>query len=345
MLSFSVNGGKLGPLARSPTSLSVLSTVKLCAARNASVTYAALVDHLGANSSIGSAKVSFDGACPSNRGDFSVSHGLPYTRAPMIESPHARTLHCARSCTVFSTTSHAIYRRLADWIVPSVRPSQMAYHEFLDGALEPGSDWLDLGCGHQIMPPWVGADEPNLVSRCHSVAGIDVDFASLEKNQIFSGRVAQANLEQIPFADESFDLVTANMVIEHLSEPLQVLNEVRRVLRPGGRFLYHTPNRNAPAMRIADRTPDALKKRIVWWLERREESDIFKTFYRMNTVEDITALADAAGLKVQRLVQMSSSAITYRLGPFALPELLFLRALEADRFKHLRTNVIATLEK
>jgi len=241
--------------------------------------------------------------------------------------------------------SVGMYRSLANWIIPGVRPSQRAYHDCLESNLTPGCDWLDLGCGHQIMPSWVGADEAKLVGKCHSVTGIDLDLPSLVKNRIFSGHVALANLEQIPFPNQSFDLVTANMVVEHLGEPLQVLTEVKRVLRPRGRFLYHTPNRNAPALRIAAHTPDRIKKSIVWALEGRAEEDVFPTFYRMNTVEDVTSIAQKAGLTVKRLDQITSSAMTFVLGPLALPEILFIRMIELERFKDLRPNLLVTLEK
>jgi ubiquinone/menaquinone biosynthesis C-methylase UbiE len=238
-----------------------------------------------------------------------------------------------------------ISRQLAKWIVPGNRHSQRAYSECLDASVEPGCDWLDLGCGHKILPPWVGLDEPNLVGRCHSVAGLDLDFPSLRKNQIFAGRVVMANLEQIPFAERSFDLVTANMVVEHLAEPRRVLEEVHRVLRPGGRFLFNTPNRQAPALRIAAHTPEGIKKQIVWWLERRAEEDVFPTFYRMNKVDDIQRLAQAAGFRVTRLDQISSTPITFLLGPLVLPELVFIRILESDRWARLRSNLLVVLEK
>ena len=49
--------------------------------------------------------------------------------------------------------------------------------------------------------------------------------------------------ESIPYANETFDLVFSDNVVEHLSDPNAVLNEVRRVLKPGGLFFAKTPNK------------------------------------------------------------------------------------------------------
>lgn len=47
--------------------------------------------------------------------------------------------------------------------------------------------------------------------------------------------------ERLPYADNSFDLVTALDVVEHLDDDVAALNEMRRVLRPGGRALLFVP--------------------------------------------------------------------------------------------------------
>jgi type I restriction enzyme R subunit len=52
-----------------------------------------------------------------------------------------------------------------------------------------------------------------------------------------------AHGERLPFADATFDCAVASKVIEHLPEPERVLDEMWRVVRPGGRVLISTPYR------------------------------------------------------------------------------------------------------
>lgn len=244
----------------------------------------------------------------------------------------------------FAAASFRIYNKLASRIVPGHRHTQFAYHEWLLGLLSQPCDWLDLGCGHQVFPSWVGADADGLIASCRKAVGIDLDFPSLRQNQSLRDRV-MGSLEFLPFAKESFDVVTCNWVVEHLEAPEAVLAEIKRVLRPGGRFLFHTPNRKAPALRVAAHTPERLKGPLIWMLERRRPEDVFRTFYRMNTEEDIRRLASEAGFRVERFAQLSSAAVTAILGPLAIPELLFLRALESEKHSGLRSNILAILKK
>ena len=47
----------------------------------------------------------------------------------------------------------------------------------------------------------------------------------------------------LPFADDSFDVVTCVVSVDYLTRPLEVLAEVRRVLRPGGEVIFSQSNR------------------------------------------------------------------------------------------------------
>ncbi|MBB3060365.1 class I SAM-dependent methyltransferase [Microbulbifer rhizosphaerae] len=113
--------------------------------------------------------------------------------------------------------------------------------------LRPGQRVLDLGCGegrHAIHL---------LVSEPVKVVGVDLKFADVqtarERVQPFvvgtqvpgSLLLGVANGLQLPFADNSFDVVICSEVLEHIEDYTGVLAEIDRVLKPGGLFAASVP--------------------------------------------------------------------------------------------------------
>jgi SAM-dependent methyltransferase len=93
---------------------------------------------------------------------------------------------------------------------------------------------LDIGCG-------TGA---NLEMLAHfgETEGVDVSEAALAFcRERGLQNVRQGEAEHLPYEDDSFDLVTALDVVEHLDDDVAGLREMRRVLRPAGRVLLFVP--------------------------------------------------------------------------------------------------------
>jgi SAM-dependent methyltransferase len=97
--------------------------------------------------------------------------------------------------------------------------------------LLPAGRILDLGCG-------TGHSFAELAPR--ETVGVDLDPGVLA-GQERETRVA--DMRSLPFADSSFAGVLSVQSIEHVPDPGRVLREVRRVLEPGGRAVFVTPNR------------------------------------------------------------------------------------------------------
>jgi ubiquinone/menaquinone biosynthesis C-methylase UbiE len=95
----------------------------------------------------------------------------------------------------------------------------------------PGGKMLDLGCGTGFLIRLAH----DLFAEVH---GLDVTPAMLERVDTSPGNVFLHNApaEQLPFADETFDLVAAYSFLHHLEDYRRVLREAQRVLRPGGLF-------------------------------------------------------------------------------------------------------------
>lgn len=93
---------------------------------------------------------------------------------------------------------------------------------------------MDVGCGTGLnMKSLVGYGE---------VTGVDLSSVALEFCRTRGHtRLVRAPIERLPFADNSFDLVTALDIIEHLDDDVAGLREIQRVLKPGGRAFILVP--------------------------------------------------------------------------------------------------------
>ena len=239
---------------------------------------------------------------------------------------------------------YTIYWKLEAALVPGLRSSQYAFAEQLQQQVAERPVWLDIGCGHLMFPEWMLREQNQVLSVTRRVIGIDLDHDSLRRHAVYPDK-ALASVYHLPFASGSFDLVSANMVVEHLEQPEQMLSEIRRVLRTGGRFVFHTPNRDSWLIRIAAGTPEWFKRPLTSLLEARAQNDIFPTHYCFNRREDIERFAGKSGFRIVSLEGVSSSAVTSVLGPFSIPELLWLRRLKRPEHETARTNIVAVLEK
>ncbi len=232
-------------------------------------------------------------------------------------------------------------------LAPSLRNSQYAYKEALTQSIPRDTPWLDLGCGHMLFPDWMPgaeAEQARVIAQSKLVVGIDFDFPSLQKHKGIRNRV-RGDIQRLPFADGSFGLVSSNVVIEHVEHPDALLAEIHRVLKPGGIFLFHTPNLFGYATLLACLIPQRLKLLLIKFLQGRAEEDVFPVHYRLNTSRAIRAGACRTGFRVAGIELLESSAQAVMLGPLVVLELLWIRLLRFDSVRCLRTNIISRLQK
>lgn len=192
-----------------------------------------------------------------------------------------------------------------------VRHPQRVYFERIESALQSESDgprlrWLDIGCGRHLIPRWMGGHaewEAKLVASARLLAGIDPDLAALRDNNSCRFK-SKADATALPFADNSFDLVTSNMVFEHVEKPLASLIEIHRVLRPGGRLLLLTPNWLDIVTIAARLVPNRFHPGIVSRVETRGAADVYPTYFRFNRPRTVEACLREAGFKQWRIEQI-----------------------------------------
>jgi SAM-dependent methyltransferase len=98
-----------------------------------------------------------------------------------------------------------------------------------------GDKILEIGCG-------TGSDLLQFAKHGALATGIDLTTKHVELARRRIGDLAvvhQADARHLPFEDASFDYVYSHGVLHHSDEPEQVVREMLRVLRPGGRFNVH----------------------------------------------------------------------------------------------------------
>ncbi len=118
---------------------------------------------------------------------------------------------------------------------------------------------MDLAAGERVLEVGVGTGlNLSLYPRACEVTGIDFSEHMLERAEERAGRegltarLFQMDAADLRFPDDSFDVVYAPYVISVVPDPVQVLHEMRRVCRPGGRIviLNHFRSRHAVMSRV-----------------------------------------------------------------------------------------------
>lgn len=101
---------------------------------------------------------------------------------------------------------------------------------------------LEAGCGFGHWVFW-------LAEQGYRTVGVDLAEKTIataknysRRNKITSCNFIEADIRQLPIKDNYFDLIFSFGVIEHFQHPESILNEFKRVLKPGGRIFLSMPN-------------------------------------------------------------------------------------------------------
>ncbi len=225
-------------------------------------------------------------------------------------------------------------RRLCRWI-PGYRFSNDVYEDSLKEHLSPGVRWLDLGCGKNTL----------MVELEHLGArgiGLDREMHP-ERAQNPSIPLVQADIVFAPFKDHTFDVISHNMLMEHLPDPLTALREVHRCLKPGGTLIFRTPNVLHPLNLLIGWMPDRWKKRLIRRVFGISSEDVFPTFYRANRLRTLRRLCTAAGFCDVRVRAIEDVHTAF--GFFFFLSLLYYLAVRSKPLAFLRTNFVVTAKK
>jgi 2-polyprenyl-3-methyl-5-hydroxy-6-metoxy-1,4-benzoquinol methylase len=197
----------------------------------------------------------------------------------------------------------------------------------------------------------IGAGPPNRTSQflaTHGeLHGIDPDPTVKENSALRTSEVLAG--DTYPYASESFHACVSNYVVEHVADPAAHMREVARVLRPGGTYVFRTPNRFHYVAAVSSLTPHWFHHAVAHRIRRQspETHEVYPTFYAMNSRSAVNTLAPKAGLQVE-LLQMVEKEPSYGMASRAL----FLAFMGYERLVNatelaadLRANIFAVLRK
>lgn len=199
---------------------------------------------------------------------------------------------------------------------------------------------LDAGCGRRAetlrrLAPYV-----------KTAIGIDlVDFADEVRGSAV--HVSKADLCGIALRDRSVDVVVSRSVMEHLKDPDAAYAEVNRVLKPGGLFVFLTPQLWDYGSVFAKLIPNRFHPCLVRMTEGRDEQDTFPVHYKSNTAGAVRRLASKHGFQVEAVAHLNQYPCYLMFNP-----VLFLLGTAYERvtsrwvaLRSLRGWLLVTLRK
>jgi SAM-dependent methyltransferase len=169
-----------------------------------------------------------------------------------------------------------------------------------------------------------------LSSVAQTLVGLDVDprvseNAALAKAHVYDGH-------RFPFADNSFHVAVSRWVHEHLADPVAHCAEVHRVLLPGGKYIFRTPNLLHYVSLAAWLTPHQFHAWLVPWLKGDDSNEVkpYPTYYRFNTRQRIHSTLTRIGFSVQS-IELRESYPHYGLASrfLFLPLMLYERVVNS----------------
>jgi SAM-dependent methyltransferase len=214
---------------------------------------------------------------------------------------------------------------------PAYRPRWEVFDSYLQSLQNPDKVCLDLGSGTQNV----------LDSGLQFRLKIHSDLILPERYPAGSIPFIQTDIINLPFKNSSIDVILLRFVVEHLPEPDRAFSEIRRVLKPGGQVLILTTNITSPFILIPKWLPYTLRKKMMQFLFKAEDEDIFPTCHRINRKGKIKKLSPQFDIMDWIYLQ---DANWNRRGVFILffSWHLLTRWL---RLEFLRTNFITVLLK
>jgi len=219
---------------------------------------------------------------------------------------------------------------------PAFRTGGFYFRQLLTAALGADKVVVDAGCGD-------GGIISEFVGQWQKLIGLDQNKELLDKNIVVDEKIF-ADLTRIPLADSSVDVIVSQFVLEHLAEPSKAFEEFNRILKPGGRFIFITPNIYHPIMLASRILPFSLHK----WLRKvllKKEEESHRTFYRANSRRKLLELGKSCDFNDLQILRAGNPEYLGFCKATVVPAILFEKLLSKKPFKNFQMYIMGEFEK
>lgn len=216
------------------------------------------------------------------------------------------------------------------------------FYDWVRENVEPEHRVLNLGAGPPTCHP-----TRILKGEVAEIVGADIDPVVLDNPEL--DRSVFIENDRIAIPDHYFDVIFSDYVLEHIERPEAFLGEVHRLLKPGGCYLFRTPNFYHYVALISWATPQWVHEMIANPARGLPEDahEPWPTFYRLNTGRKLRRAAAQAGFSNAelRFIECEPTYLQFHAIPF-LVGIAYERTVNATRaLRGLRANILGRLEK
>lgn len=197
---------------------------------------------------------------------------------------------------------------------------------------------MEAGCGFSNLYK----DE---YKKAKHVIGVDISEEYLALNDVIQEKIVSdlSNCPQVK--NNSVDLIVSAWVLEHLESPEEVFAEFSRILKPGGKLVFLTPNNLNYIVFLNKLIPHWFRLRVARKLGGELTVEPMPTFYRANSVVRLSELARSNGLTLKEVHLNGDPTYVAINKLFFYAGILVELVLQLPLLRRMRVHIIGVVEK
>jgi ubiquinone/menaquinone biosynthesis C-methylase UbiE len=193
--------------------------------------------------------------------------------------------------------------------------------------IAPEDKVLDIGCGSGVFLP-------ALSPMCHQLVGLDISHNMLKETNksvsLFGLKnifVVNAGAEELPFADNEFDVLVLVDAIHHIDDVECSIAEIKRVVKPQGKVLIFEPNKLNPLLWLL-----CLLDRNEWGAlnlgSKRKYFELFESHFSIHLMEYNGLLIGPDSFINRRIVDLITAPVIHRFLGWQSPKIFMAMTLK-----------------